>query len=90
MVSLALTRSFEVPLNNHIFGFGNKFYRQSKGGAIGVGIAGDVANIFMVWWGRRLKEKLQEEGIKLNMYSRYVDEIDIVCGVKIGKWKEKK
>ena len=68
-------------LNNHIFRFGIKFYRQSKGGAIGVGIAGDVADLCMVWWDRWLKEKLQEEGIKLKMYSRYVDEIDIVCEV---------
>ena len=81
MIALALARSLEVTLNNHIFRFGNKLYRQSNGGAIGVGIAGDGANFFMVWWDRELKEKLQEEGVKLKMYSRYVDDINIVCEV---------
>ena len=33
----------------------------------------------MVWWGRHLKRKLEDEGIKVKMYSRYVDEINIVC-----------
>ena len=79
MVALALARSLEATLNNHIFCFENKLYRQTKGGAIGVGIAGDVANLFMVWWDRQLKKKLQDEGIKVRMYSRYVDDINIVC-----------
>ena len=79
MVALALARSLEATLNNHVFCFENKLYRQTKGGAIGVGIAGDVASLFMVWWDRQLKKKLQDEGIKVRMYSRYVDDINIVC-----------
>ena len=63
MVALALARLLEATLNNHIFCFENKLYRQTKGGAIGVGIAGDVANLFMVWWDRQIKKKLQDEGI---------------------------
>ena len=31
-----------------------------KGGAIGVGIAGDVANLFMVWWDKQVKMKLEK------------------------------
>ena len=79
MVALALARSLEATLNNHIFCFENKSSRQKKGGAIGAGIALDVANIFMLWWDRQLKKKLQDEGIKVRMYSRYVDDINIVC-----------
>ena len=33
----------------------------------------------MVCWNRHLKKKLQDEGIKIKMYSRYVDYINIVC-----------
>ena len=33
----------------------------------------------MVWWDQQLKRKLQDEGIKVRMYSRYVDDINIVC-----------
>ena len=50
MVALALAKSLEVPLYNQIFCFQNKLYRQTMGGAIAFGIAGDVANLFMVWW----------------------------------------
>ena len=79
MVAFALAKSLEMTLCNHIFCFGNKLYLQTKGGAIGVEIAGDVANLFMVWWYRHLKGKLEDEGIKVKIYSRYVDDINIVC-----------
>ena len=79
MAAFALAKSLEVTLCNHIFCFGNKLYRQTKGGAIGVGIAGDVANLFMEWWDRHFKRKLEDEGVKIKMYSRYVDDINIVC-----------
>eukprot|EP00794_Sanderia_malayensis_P016493 gene16493-18133_t len=79
MIALALRNSLRVTLKNHTFKFNDKFYRQTKGGAIGVGIAGDVANLFMVWWDRVLKERLSHTEIKMQMYSRYVDDIDIVC-----------
>ena len=53
-----------------------------KGGAIGVGIAGDVANLFMVWWDRQVKMKLENDGINVQLYSRYVDDISIVCRMR--------
>ena len=39
-----------------MFTFNNKIFKQMKGGAIGVGIAGEVANLFMVWWDRKMKK----------------------------------
>ena len=30
-------------------------------------------------WDQQLKKKLQDEVIKVRMYSRYVDDINIVC-----------
>ena len=32
----------------------------------------------MAWWDRHLKRKLEDEGVKVKMYSRYVDDINIV------------
>ena len=66
-------------LINHIFGFENKLYRQTKGGTISVRIAGDVANLFMAWLDRQLKKKLQDKWIEVRMYSRYVDDTNIRC-----------
>ena len=76
-----LIKAFEVALKlvmkNHIFTFNNENFKQLSGGAIGVSIAGDVANLFMVWWDRELKTRLNEERIVLELYSRYVDDGNI-------------
>eukprot|EP00112_Aurelia_sp_Birch-Aquarium-sp1_P005284 Seg1598.18 transcript_id=Seg1598.18/GoldUCD/mRNA.D3Y31 product="hypothetical protein" protein_id=Seg1598.18/GoldUCD/D3Y31 len=54
MMLFAIGVSLRLVLKNHIFRFNNKLYKQTKGGAIGVGVAGDAANVFMIWWDRRL------------------------------------
>ena len=82
MLAFAVGRSLKVTLENHIFRFNNRCYKQVKGGAIGVGIAGDVANLFMVWWDKQVKMKLEDDGINVQMYSRYVDDINIVCKMR--------
>lgn len=33
----------------------------------------------MVWWDKQVKMKLENDGISVQMYSRYVDDINIVC-----------
>ena len=55
--------------------FNNKIFRQMKGGTIGVGRAGDVANFFMVWWDRKMNSLCAEQSIILTLYSRYVTPI---------------
>ena len=79
MIAFAIGRSLKVTLENHVFRFNSKCYKQMKGGAIGIGVAGDVANLFMVWWDKQIKMKLDRDGISVQMYSRYVDDINIVC-----------
>ena len=73
-----LMKAFEIALKlvmkNHIFTFNDDNFKQLSGGAIGVSIAGDVANLFMVWWDRELKSRLSAEGILIELYSRYVDD----------------
>ena len=77
-----LMKAFEIALKlvmkNHIFTFNNECFKQLKGGAIGVSIAGDVANLFMVWWDREFKKRLISEKIVLKLYSRYVDDGNII------------
>ena len=82
MLAFAVGRSLKVTLENHILRLNNRCYKQVKGGAIGVGIAGDVANLFMVWWDKQVKMKLEDDGINVQMYSRYVDDINIVCKMR--------
>ena len=79
LVTYALRISLLATLQNHIYTFDGKLYQQLRGGAIGVGIAGDVALLFMVWSYRELKQRLQSKGISLQVYSRYVDDINLVA-----------
>ena len=43
-----------------------------------MGIAGEIANVFMVWWDREFRTRIQQRGVLLKLYSRYVDNIDLV------------
>ena len=65
-------KSFQIVLkailDNHVFVFDQKLYKQNKGGAIGVSLAGDIANLFMVWWDRQLKTRLAEIDMNLLYY----------------------
>ena len=49
-----------------------------QGGAIGVGVAGEVANLFMCWWDECLLELAANHGVVLQLYARYVDDINTV------------
>ena len=66
-------------MKNHIFVFNGEVRKQSKGGAIGVKAAGDIAGLFMIWWDREFKERVRTEGLQMKLYTRYVDDETIVC-----------
>ena len=57
MMIHALKYSITYTLKNHICKFKGKLYKQKRGGAIEVCIAGQVATTFMIWWDR-VKEKV--------------------------------
>ena len=65
-------------MKNHIYTFNGERRCQSKGGPIGLGLTGDVAQILMCWWDNKLKEKLEEKGMAVLMYKRMVDDINLV------------
>ena len=89
MVTAALVSSMKYTLKNHVYTFEGKYFKQVEGGAIGVGLAGEVANVFMIWWDRSLKSLLSESLIRLKLYSRYVDDIDLVT-TTIGSGNQSK
>ena len=87
MVVAALVSSIKYTMKNHVYTFNGKYYKQVEGGAIGVGLAGEVANVLMIWWDRRLKSLLSNSQIELKLYSRYVDDVDLAT-TKIGSGTE--
>ena len=64
-------------LNNHVYKFGNKFYKQRQGGPIGLRLTGVVARLVMDGWTRTFKEKLAAAGVTLDVIIKYVDDINM-------------
>ena len=78
MICYALGITMKTTLQNHIFIYNDQIRKQENGGAIGVKAAGDIAGLFMVWWDREFKSKVEEEGINIKLYARYVDDETII------------
>ena len=65
-------------MKNHLYTFDHKIKLQLKGGPIGLELTGVLAQLFMVWWDRQFKTKMDENGLRLRMYKRYVDDVNVV------------
>ena len=83
MVSLALRKGIIAVMKNHIYRFNEKIYLQKEGGPIGLQLTGAIARIFMLWWDREVKERINNAmadiDFQLHMYMRYVDDCNIIC-----------
>ena len=79
-----LTEAMRVALlfimKNHVYTFDGTVRKQAKGGAIGLELTGVLAQIFMVWWDREFKTRVETLGIPLYMYKRYVDDVNVIVG----------
>ena len=67
-------------MKNYVYKFDGTVRKQAKGGAIGLELTGVLAQIFMVWWDRELKARVERLGIPLYMYKRYVEDINVIVG----------
>ena len=76
IIFYAVGLALKVTLKNHMCTFNSDIFKQMKRG--GVGIAGDVANLFMVWWDRKMYSLCVQQSIELKLYSRYVDDTNLV------------
>ena len=74
----ALRIVLNVILKTHTYKFNGITRVQRNGGPIGMELTGDIAQIFMVWWDGCLKRKIEEIGLRMVLYERYVDDINLV------------
>ena len=76
-----IVESMKVGLNlimkNHVYYYDGDIRRQRNGGPIGLKLTGTLAQVFMLWWDQRFKEKLVEAGIDVPLNKRYVDDINM-------------
>ena len=81
MIKEALRIAIKFIMKNHVYTFDNKIHKQEQGGAIGVELTGDLAQVFMVWWTRQLQGKTQEKNITMYLNKTYVDDINMVVNI---------
>ena len=80
MLTEALRVVLTFIMKNHVHKFDGTVRKQAKGGAIGLELTGVLAQMFMVWWDREFKARVEGLGIPLYMYQRYVDNINVIVG----------
>ena len=78
LMTEAIRILLHVIMETHTYVFDGTTRRQTKGGPIGMEITGVIAQIFMVWWDRKVKEICRNKRIDIILYERYVDDINIV------------
>ena len=66
-------------LKTHTYDFAGILKRQKEGGPIGLQLTGVVAQVFMVWWDRELKRRLDEIDFRMKMHQRYVDDTNVAA-----------
>ena len=81
MYAEALRIVVKAVMSNHLFEFDHQIKKQVSGGAIGLELTGDVAQIFMMWYDQELRKKMEGKGINILLYKRYVDDINMIFDV---------
>ena len=67
----------QLIMKKHVYCYDGDIRRQKNGGPIGLKLTGTLAQVFMLWWDQRFKEKLAEAGIDIPLIKRYVDDINM-------------
>ena len=78
MLTEALRVVLKILLETHTYDFAGEVRRQRKGGAIGMEVTGVIAQIFMVWWDKELRRRLEAVNLQVRLYERYVDDTNMV------------
>ena len=74
LVALALSHCVEVVMKNHTYKLGDKTFLQSDGGPIGLELTGAVSRAFMMMWDELYLRAVEDEGLVMLLYYRYVDD----------------
>ena len=84
MIGKALEMLIVVCMKNHVFKFQNQLRVQSEGGPIGLALTGEVADCYMNNWDKKFIQKARNIGIRINLYSRFKDDI-FICAQSVEK-----
>jgi len=78
MVGTALEILILTVMGNHIYQFDGKTFLQLSGGATGLDLTGELADIIMLWWDGEFLAKLNGLAIHVDLYKRFKDDINLI------------
>jgi hypothetical protein len=81
MLAMVICQSASFVMKNHVYSTEDILRKQSKGGAIGLRMTGEIARIVMIEYDSILRARLAELGIEEWTYGRYVDDTNSVVSV---------
>ena len=92
VVATVIQLATEAMFRYHFYEFGGKRYQQMGGGPIGLRGTCTLARLVMQIFDGRWVDKLSSSGLKLNLYTRYMDDGRLFCHpIKRGwRWVEGK
>ena len=82
MLAQAIKIAIKIVMKGHVYKFNGETKQQNEGGAIGLEMTGEIAGVFMQWWDKQMKRKLEGNGFQIKMYKRYVDDINIIVSLE--------
>ena len=77
IISMVIQIGIEECMGNHVYSFKGRIYRQTKGGAIGVRLTGEVSRVVMDRWSDLMTRSMEVSRVECYMLSKYVDDIDL-------------
>ena len=74
-----------------MYQFGGLIFRQGFGGPIGLRLTSMVARIVMDKWAKDFLQRTQDAGMRLHLFAKYVDDVNVVMGMlRLGmRWQGK-
>jgi hypothetical protein len=81
MLAMVIGQSVSFVMTNHVYSTEDIIRKQSKGGAIGLRMTGEIARIVMLEYDSILRARLAALGVKEWTYGRYVDDTNSVVSV---------
>ena len=94
MIAIAIAEGIKVCMENHVYCVGDKIFLQKGGGPIGLELTGAVMRPFMERWDNMYAKTVEEAGMEMLLYERYVDDSNQVVvspplGAKFDKVNKK-
>ncbi|CAF1435861.1 unnamed protein product [Rotaria sordida] len=78
----AIMRMARLILDTNCFAYNNKYYQQTRGGAMGSAFTQVLANIYMFEWEQDL---IKHQTVHKGMYGRYIDDIFMITNQTIDE-----